>query len=286
MAGLQRQCSQRCVFQAKQRGAQGAGQREVVGGGNQHIQQGHQVLHFRGVSEVGFFGLPSGDVERAQSVVQGGQAVAFAGQHHDVAWVLALRHLLGNPLRSLARLAHAQGVFGLLPRLGQGVAPNQIARHVFLRVWIVSWNGGQAGHAAGLCAAGGVGSKTCEFARFLRLCKHSVDRRQHGRRVAAGVVTSQGIATQAFDHKALGGLKHLRLGAAKAVDALLGVADDENAGGRAPCVTTASARITTQPGRQRLPLQRVGVLKFVNQHMFDARVQLLLHPATGNRVGQ
>ena len=123
---------------------------------------------------------------------------------------------------------------------------------------------------------------------------HSV---QHGsihgvndsRRVAPRVVTTQHITPQTVAHKGFGGLEHLRLGAAKAVNALLGVAHNEHAGGsgpRCPTATAARARVAAKPRLERLPLQRVGVLKFVNQQMLDARVQPLLHPACQQRVAQ
>ena len=85
------------------------------------------------------------------------------------------------------------------------------------------------------------------------------------------------------------GPEYLGFGASKAVNALLGVAHNENAGRRgadAAAAATARARVAAEPGSQRLPLQGVGVLELVNQQMFDAGVQALLHPARQHRVAQ
>jgi hypothetical protein len=83
---------------------------------------------------------------------------------------------------------------------------------------------------------------------------------------------------------ALRGAEHARVGAAKAVDALLGVAHDEDAGRVQPAA--AGAGVARQPGVQRLPLQRVGVLELVDQQMAHARVQALLHVAAEEFVRQ
>ena len=47
--------------------------------------------------------------------------------------------------------------------------------------------------------------------------------------IAPRVVATEQVAAQPFAHKRLRRAKHLRLGPAKPVDALLGVADDEHA---------------------------------------------------------
>ena len=72
----------------------------------------------------------------------------------------------------------------------------------------------------------------------------------------------------------------MRLGAAEAVNALLGVAYQEHAG------RFARAGVARQPCVQCLPLQRVGVLKFVNQQMAHPCIQALLHPTAEHVVGQ
>ena len=93
------------------------------------------------------------------------------------------------------------------------------------------------------------------------------------------MVAAQHRAAQFIVHKCDGGLEHLRLGAAEAVNTLLGVAHDEDAG-RIP-----GAAVGRQPGLERLPLQRAGVLEFIDQHMGHPRVQLFLHPAAEHGVG-
>ena len=95
------------------------------------------------------------------------------------------------------------------------------------------------------------------------------------------MVAAEQVAIQPVAHKHFGGLEHLRLGAAKAVNTLFGVAHNEHAGRLAP-----GPGVAAEPGPQRLPLQRVGVLKLVNQQVFDARIQALLHPARQHRVAQ
>jgi hypothetical protein len=65
----------------------------------------------------------------------------------------------------------------------------------------------------------------------------------------------------------------------EAVDALLGVADDEDRHRLPAARAPAGAGITGQPAVQRMPLQRAGVLKLVDQQVADLRVQALLHPA-------
>ena len=97
--------------------------------------------------------------------------------------------------------------------------------------------------------------------------------------IAPGVVAAKHVAPQALHNKFFGRHEHLRFRPAKAVNALLGVTHDEDTRSLpGPCVAG-------QPGTQRLPLQGIGVLKFVDQHMAHPRVQALLHPAAEHGVG-
>ena len=168
---------------------------------------------------------------------------------------------------------------------GQAVAPGQrvaggaasIARIV------VIGDGGQAQQLAWVFRFGGVVAEACGLVLRLGLPHDGVDGGNHALRVAARVVAAQEVTTQAIAHKCLCGDKHLRLGPAKAVDALLGVAHDEHAGRGRP---TTRARIARQPRVQRLPLQRVGVLKLIDQQVANARIEPLLHPAGEDGVGQ
>ena len=91
--------------------------------------------------------------------------------------------------------------------------------------------------------------------------------------VAPGVVTGQQVPAQPAGDKGLCGPKHLGFGSAKAVNALLGIAHNENTG------RFASAAVATEPGIKRLPLQGVGVLKLVNHQVPNAGIQALLHPS-------
>ena len=80
--------------------------------------------------------------------------------------------------------------------------------------------------------------------------------------------------------------EHARLGAPESVDALLRIADDEDARRLLAARATAGAGVGRQPGVQRVPLQRAGVLELVDQQMADARVEPLLHPAGELAVAQ
>ena len=114
----------------------------------------------------------------------------------------------------------------------------------------------------------------------LGLRHHLIDDPHHLRCVAVRVVATEQIALK-LDDECLRGPEHLRLGPAEPIDALLGVADDEQAGSG-----TARPRIAAQPGIQRLPLQRVGVLEFVDQQVLHARIEPLLQPARKHGIGE
>ena len=63
-----------------------------------------------------------------------------------------------------------------------------------------------------------------------RLAHDSVNGCNHCLAAAPGVVAGQHVTAQGLMHKGLRGNEHLRLSAAKAVNALLRVTDDEDAG--------------------------------------------------------
>ena len=94
------------------------------------------------------------------------------------------------------------------------------------------------------------------------------------------MVAAQAVALQALADKVFGLFKHLRFGTPKTVNALLGIAHDKHAG------RTAGPGVARNPGLQSFPLQRVGVLKFINQQMAHLRVQPLLYPGAHLRVVQ
>ena len=109
--------------------------------------------------------------------------------------------------------------------------------------------------------------------------KHGIDELQHALRIAACMVAAQASATQLLGNKTLGVLKHLGLSTPKAVNALLGVADNKNRG------RARSPGITANPCFQRFPLQGVGVLKFIDQEVAHLRIQALANPGAAARVG-
>ena len=68
----------------------------------------------------------------------------------------------------------------------------------------------------------------------------------------------------------------LRIGALKAEDRLFEIADHEQA---AELVTLAApGKIFLHQRADHLPLQQVGILRLINQHMIDAAVELEAHP--------
>ena len=59
---------------------------------------------------------------------------------------------------------------------------------------------------------------------------HRVDGGDHRHRIATGVIAAEQVATQTFNDKFLRRQKHLRFCPAKAVNALLRVADQKHTG--------------------------------------------------------
>ena len=101
--------------------------------------------------------------------------------------------------------------------------------------------------------------------------KHPVHRSDHGWRAAArSVLLQPGRGKIAFQILRRD-LEQARLGTPEAVDRLLRVAHQEDAG---PVPGRAIGR---QPGLHDLPLQGVGVLKLVQQDVLVAAIQLVLH---------
>ena len=192
-------------------------------------------------------------MQRAQRVLHGGQAVAFAGQHqHFVGW-RACSDLRGHPCGGLGAFAHALGFFGFVARFGQAVAPGEwvgaavaigIAITIAIAI-VLTWrqDGGQTQQHTGVFGLGGVVAKTAGFVLCLRSPHDVVDRVNHARGVAAGVVAAEQVAAQAIAHKGLRGDEHLWLGAAKAVNALFRVAHNKHAGRLLPTGATTRARI-------------------------------------------
>jgi hypothetical protein len=117
-------------------------------------------------------------------------------------------------------------------------------------------------------------TEAAELAGLLRIAHRRIDQSDHGLRVAMRVVAIEQVAVEPLLDELLGRDEHLRLGAPKAIDALLRIADDEHAG-----AAPAGARIAAEPAMERLPLQRIGVLELVDEQMPHAHIEALLHPA-------
>ena len=100
------------------------------------------------------------------------------------------------------------------------------------------------------------------------LGEHRVDRGHHRRRQTTRHVGAEAGRIEIRAQKIRRRVEHPRLAAAEAVDRLLGVTHHEHGHG-----AVGAARLG-EPTRQRLPLQRIGVLEFVEQQMLVARVQL------------
>ena len=244
-------------------------------GRDKRIDQGQQVLHGGLLAQHLLVGLLAGDALRAQLDLQRRERHALARQHHDALGLNAGGHAQGDPARGLAAFERAQGFVQHPARGAQAVAPGGGVLGGALVGLVRAWDQGQGLHPAGGRGFGTVRAKAIEAAVGLRLLHDGVDGTQHGGGVAARVVGGQALAAQRLHDELPRGGEHHGVGTAKAIDALLGVAHDEDAGRTG---ATARAGIARQPGLERLPLQRVGVLKLIDQQMAHARVQALLHP--------
>ena len=110
--------------------------------------------------------------------------------------------------------------------------------------------------------------------------EHLVHHFDHGRRIAPRLVLPHLHRAPLLAQPDLCGVEQAHIGAAKAVDRLLRVAHQQHAGPR------AIAAIGVEPAAQRGPLQRVGVLKFIEQEMLDARIEPLVQISGVAAVGQ
>ena len=238
----QRDLHQARIVQAKQRRTQRPRQRQVVLRRHQHIKQRHQIKHFAAVDQIGFFANLGGDVQRPQFLLQWQQAGPLARQHHHLFGRQSGGNLPGNPRGGLTRFERAQGFLKQFARRRQAVAPSVGLRRIALG-WPAS-EPGNRGQAPGFALPGRVGGvvpKAVVAVCCAGLSHDGVDRGHHVLRIAAGVVATEQIAAQPFHHKGLRGAKHLRLGAAKAVNALFRVTNQKHAG------RGTRAAIATQP---------------------------------------
>ena len=208
---------------------QGLGQAGVVARRDQHIEQGHHVLHRRRVLQFALLGLFAGQTHVAQRLVHQAQAFALARQnHHTVGAELTRVDALAQPTRGLTCLLGFDGVFQRSERGAQAVAP--VGWGLVGRGLGAALDHGQTQHRTLNGALGGVRSKMCAvLTRLHGLCHGGVEQRHHRRGTAAGVVAAQHITAQALHDKVLCRQEHLRLGASEAVDRLLGVAHQKHA---------------------------------------------------------
>ena len=108
--------------------------------------------------------------------------------------------------------------------------------------------------------------------KVVRLCaEHGVHRIDHGLRIAPRQAVAQRRGSEMFLQIFARHAEQARIGTTEAVDGLPGITDDEHGGLR----LHRHRRI--EPRAQDLPLQRVGVLKLVQQHMAVAAVKFVLH---------
>jgi len=99
-----------------------------------------------------------------------------------------------------------------------------------------------------------VRAEAVELALALRRLEDPVDRLDDARRAAPRVVAGEAMAAERIDDEIGRRLEDARLGAAEAVEALLRVADDEEARRLLPARTAAGAGVRREPGMERMPL--------------------------------
>ena len=226
----------------------------------------------------------------AQGLCHQAQRLALAAQHEDVAQRgCSPRHKIGNGVRHQRRFLSPQHLFGFVARRGQAVTPflNLVGRLTLFQPRRPRHHRqGENSRSAVGRHFGGVGAKAAELACMLCFRKHGVQQLQNLGRIASRVVARQHGAAHGLANEAARRFKDPRLGATKAVDALLGVTDDEDGRGALATGPATGTGIGRQPGVQRMPLQGAGVLKLIDQHMADACVQPLLHPTRQRGVAQ
>jgi hypothetical protein len=171
------------------------------------------------------------DVTALERAGDEAKRLALAAKHVDLVGTRAGRDLRRHGVGDRLGLALAQHLVDDQSRRGEAVAPDEGRRVVAAarrrtRRSVDAWQGR---HLAATDGAdfGRVPAKTRE--QRAGGGEHAVDRLDHRRRVAARVVAGEDAAAEPFAHEPCRRLEHTRLGAAEAVDALLRVADDEDA---------------------------------------------------------
>ena len=144
------------------------------------------------------------------------------------------------PRRCLPRFKRAQRFFRQFARGGEAVAPGCIGHsRIGPGFGCFTLHRRQPQHTAVFLRRAAVLAKTFVAVARLRGLHDGVDGADHGHAVAPGMVASQQVTPQAVAHERLRGDKHLRLGAAKAVNALLRVTNDKHT--RCPARTAIAA---------------------------------------------
>ena len=222
------------------------------------------------IGQLAFFSYQRRQAVGGQMAVQLCQAHTLAGQHHKAAWLLVLCvDLFGQPNGQGFAFGSLGFAFFQFAGGAQAVAPLLGSSGVCFGFFWAAKKLCQ--NLPSLLAFGAVGAKTGHAST----AQHTIDGIHHRAGVAPRVVAAEQCATQVL-HQGLRVDKDPWLGIAKAVNALFGVAHDEQA---RHVGAAARTRIIAQPFFQNLPLQRAGVLKFINQQMPYLRVELLLHPS-------
>ena len=109
--------------------------------------------------------------------------------------------------------------------------------------------------------------------------KQGIDHINDGWSITPGFIARQKARAKTRLQEGRGRREKARFGAAKAVNRLLGIADKKD---RRPC----SIGIGIKPGKEDLPLQRVGVLKLVEQHVAVACIEPRLDEGRTRLVGE
>ena len=262
--------------------------------GDEGIDQSNDVLYFRRIGKQVFFGKLGRYGACGQRLFHNGQVLVFSRHDNDFARRQARLYQAAEPAGGLLAFKGDEAFFGFELGRGEAVAP---CGGVCLCVvcagfsvcvgvggcfgfFIGARDLGQCQHVAAVLGLRGVGAVLAHQAVCM-CCEHvGIDCSDDGLCVAAGVVATQCVAFEGFLHKRAGGAEDFGVGTAKAVDALLGVAHDKHAG-RLP-----RARVALQPCVQGLPLQGVGVLKFVYEQVAHAGIEPLLHPCAQMAVLQ
>ena len=266
----QRDVHQIGIVQPENRRFQRPRQRHIVARRNQRINQRHHILHLGRLGQLHLVRLVRRQADFGQRPLHRGDAVVGARNHQNVVGRGTRLHAALQPARRLAALALLEQFLLLHLGRGQAVAPAAFAG--ILRLFRAQ-DLRQRKHAPRRGRGRGVLPEILVAPLLLRRQHHRVDGIDHRMAVAARVVAAEHRTAEAGAHELLRCTKHLRIGAAEAVDALLGIAHDEHAGRR------RHTGIAGQPGMQRLPLHRVGVLEFVHQQVAQLRIQPFLDPA-------